>query len=158
MSFSGWLKSLFGGAPKPAGPPRTVRKFGVGDSSLSRDRVRVVQDGWLIDSSGNEVIRFFEIADPQVEQCLLTYRAKIKTDALSGRAYLEMWCRFPGRGEFFSKGVNQTVSGTTDWMSNETPFYLKKGERPDLIKLNVAVEGKGKVLVKDLELLATPLN
>ena len=152
-----WLKSLFG-SPQPAGPPQTIRKFRIGDPTLTTGRISIAQDAWLIDSSGNETIRLFEVKDPQVEQSLLTFRAKIKADGLSGRAYLEMWCRFPGRGEFFSKGVNQTVSGTTEWTSNEIPFYLKKGERPDLIKLNVAVEGKGKVLVKDLELLATPLR
>jgi hypothetical protein len=30
---------------------------------------------------------------------------------------------------------------------------LKKGERPDLIKLNLAVEGRGKVWIKEVELL-----
>ncbi len=157
MTLASWFKSLFG-APRPAGAPRTVRKFRVAEPTLSRDRIRVVQDAWQVDSSGNEVFRFFELADPQVEHCMLAYRAKIKTEGLAGRAFLEMWCRFPGRGEFFSKGINQTVSGTTDWVSCETPFYLKKGERPDLIQLNIAVEGKGKVLAKDLELIATPLE
>ncbi len=66
-----------------------------------------------------------------------------------------MWCRLPGRGEFFSRGLNQTLKGTTDWASYEIPFRLKKGERPDLIKLNLAVEGRGKVWIKDVELLKT---
>ena len=69
-----------------------------------------------------------------------------------------MWCRLPGHGEFFSKGLHQAISGTTDWGSYEIPFYLKKGQQPDLIKLNLAIEGKGKVWIKDLELLATPLQ
>ncbi len=153
-----WLRNLFAGGPRPSGPPRMIRKFGVGDPTLTSDQVTVAQDVWLIDSRGDRVIRLFEVEDPQVEQCLLTYRAKIKTEALSGRAFLEMWCHFPGRGEFFSKGIHHAVSGTTDWASYETPFYLKKGEKPDLIKLNVAIEGTGKVWMKDLELLATPLQ
>jgi len=69
-----------------------------------------------------------------------------------------MWCRLPGRGEFFSKGVDQAVEGTTDWVSCEIPFYLKKGQRPDLIKLNLAIEGSGKVWIRDVELLKTPLS
>ena len=63
-----------------------------------------------------------------------------------------------GRGEFFSKGLHQTVTGTTDWASFEIPFFLKKGEKPDLIKLNLVVEGKGKIWLKDIELLKTPLG
>jgi len=41
--------------------------------------------------------------------------------------------------------------------SFETPFFLKKGEQPDLIKLNVVVKGGGKVWVKDVELIKAPL-
>jgi len=68
-----------------------------------------------------------------------------------------MWCRMPGGGEYFSKGLANPVKGTTDWASYETPFFLKKGERPDLIKLNVVIEGKGTLWVKDVELLQGPL-
>ena len=64
----------------------------------------------------------------------------------------------PGHGEFFSKGLDQAAKGTTDWASYEIPFYLKKGQRPDLIKLNLVVEGRGKVWLRDVQLLKTPLN
>jgi len=77
----------------------------------------------------------------------------MKSTDLEGRAFLEMWCRFPGRGEFFSKGLNQVLKGTTEWSSYEIPFRLRKGERPDLIKLNLAVEGKGRIWIRDVELL-----
>jgi hypothetical protein len=69
-----------------------------------------------------------------------------------------MWCRLPGRGEFFSKGLQQGVKGTTDWSSYETPFILKAGQRPDLIKLNLVGEGAGTVWIKEVELLRTPLK
>ena len=82
----------------------------------------------------------------------------MKTEGLEGRAFLEMWCRLPGRGEFFSKGLQQTVSGTTDWARYEIPFYLKKNQRPDLIKLNLAVEGAGKIWLRNIELTQTPLK
>ena len=152
----GWLKSMFG-APKPSGPPETIRSFRTSEPTLSRDRIAVSGEGWLIDSKEGQTIRLFEIQDPQVEQCLLTYRAKMKTDSLAGGAYLEMWCRLPGRGEFFSKGLQQKASGTTVWASYEVPFSLKKGQRPDLIKLNLVVEGKGRVWLKDVQLLKTPM-
>jgi WD40 repeat protein len=81
----------------------------------------------------------------------------MKSADLKGRAYPEMLCRFPGIGEAFSKGFDSAVEGTTDWVSCQTPFFLKKGERPDLIKLNVVIEGKGTVWIKNVELLRTPL-
>lgn len=152
-----WLKSIFS-APKPSGPPETIRLFRTTDAALSRGSIAVERDGWVVDAREEQTIRLFEVRDPQVEQCLITYRAAMKTDGLAGRAFLEMWCRLPGRGEFFSKGLNQAVKGTTDWASYEIPFYLKKGQRPDLIKLNLVIEGKGKVWMKDIQLLKTPLS
>ena len=68
-----------------------------------------------------------------------------------------MWCRLPGRSEFFSKGYQQAVSGTVDWARYEIPFHLKRGQKPDLIKLNVVVEGPGTVWLRNVELLKTPL-
>jgi hypothetical protein len=66
-----------------------------------------------------------------------------------------MWCRLPGTGEFFSRGLDHVLTGSTDWASFETPFLLKKGEAPDLIRLNLVVEGSGRVWIRDIELLAT---
>jgi hypothetical protein len=63
-----------------------------------------------------------------------------------------------GPRKFFSKGLQDVVSGTTDWGSYEVPFHLAQGQRPDLVKLNVAVEGAGTVWIKDVELLQTPLR
>jgi hypothetical protein len=151
------LASLFK-APQPSGPPQTIRVFRTADPTIARAGIEVHQDAWLIDAKEPQTFRLFEVNDPEAQQCLITYRATIKSDNLAGRAFLEMWCRFPGRGEFFSKGLHQTVSGTTEWASYEIPFYLKEGQKPDLIKLNVAVEGTGKVWLKDIELLKTPLS
>jgi hypothetical protein len=152
-----WLKSIFS-TPKPSGPPKTIRLFHTSDATLSKDSITVAQDRWVVEANGDQTIRLFEIQNPDVKQCLVTYRATMKTEGLAGRAFLEMWCRLPGRGEFFSKGLNQAVTGTTDWASYEIPFYLKKGQRPELIKLNLVIEGRGKVSMKDVQLLKTPLG
>jgi hypothetical protein len=125
---------------------------------LSQGVITVAQDGWAVDSREEQTIRLFEVQEPQAEQCLITYRARMKTDSLAGRAFLEMWCRLPGRGEFFSKGLDQAAKGTTDWASYEIAFYLKKAQRPDLIKLNLVVEGRGKVWLSDVQLLKTPMD
>jgi hypothetical protein len=152
-----WLKSIFGAA-KPSGPAVTMRRFQTADSTLSRDSITIAADAWVFDSKDGQTFRLFEIHDPQVEQCLVTYRAMMKSEGLAGRAYLEMWCRLPGGGEFFSKGLNQVVKGTTDWASYEIPFRLKKGQRPDLIKLNLVIEGRGRIWLRDVQVLKTPLS
>ncbi len=152
----GRLKSLFG-TPKLAGPAETLRAFTAADQPLTRDGVTAEEDGWRIDIAEQRSVRLFEVPEPAVERCVLTYRAKVKTADAKGRVYLEMWCRLPGRGEFFSKGFGHALKGTVDWASCETPFFLKSGQRPDLIKLNIVSEGEGTVWLRDVELLRTPL-
>ncbi len=152
-----WFKPILGG-PQPSGPVETVRSFRTTDPTLSRDCIAAELDGWVVDSKETQTIRLFEVAEPHVDGCLLAYRARLKTEGLAGRAYLEMWCRLPGRGEFFSKGTHQAVTGTSDWGSYEIPFRLKKGQSPDLVKLNLVIEGVGRVWISDVELLKSPLT
>jgi hypothetical protein len=87
---------------------------------------------------------------------MLSYRFRIKTDNLQTAVYPELWCRVPEKGQFFSRGVNQKVRGTTDWREIEIPFYLQSGQRADLLHLNLVFEGAGKVRLKDIEVLRTP--
>ena len=41
---------------------------------------------------------------------------------------------------------------TNGWAEYEIPFLLEKGQEPDLVKLNLTVEGTGTVWIKDIEL------
>ncbi len=152
-----WLKSLFS-MPEPAGPPQTIRTFSVNDRIIAQDGVRIDADTIRIESTEGRTVRLYDVKDPSVHHCIVTYRVKMKAEKVEGRAFLEMWCSFPGRGEFFSKGLHQPISGTSDWSRFEIPFYLKRGQTPDLIKLNLVVEGRGVVWMKDIELLSTPLS
>ncbi len=135
------------GAAKAGWP----RAFSPPQSTITRDGVTADQAGWRIDAKEARTVRLFELPDPGVEDGVLTYRAKIKSEKLQGNAYLEMWCRLPGEGESFSKGLLNDVTGTTDWASYERIFFLKRGQTPDLLKLNVVLEGKGTLWIKDVQ-------
>ena len=137
---------------------QTIKTFTTADPAISKDLMVTDDKAWLADCKKAQTIRLFEVEKPDVEQCMVTYRAKLKTENLTDKAYLEMWCRFPGKGEFFSRGLTHGFTGSNDWVSYETPFILKKGEKPDLIKLNLVVKGAGKVWIKDVELLKSPLS
>jgi hypothetical protein len=150
------LKARFK-APEPIGPPETLRSFGISDRPIAQNGVSVDDDAWRIDAREAGSVPLFEVADPGVENVLLAYGADVKS-ADSDGAYLEMWCRIPGRGEFFSKGLHQKVKGTTEWSAHQVPFYLKTGQRPDLIRLNVAFEGPGTLWIRTVELERTPLR
>jgi len=152
----GRLKAMFG-APIPSGPIETVKRFSTMDSTLGRSGISVEGEAWRIHVEGEATIRLFEVTGVELERCMLTYRAVARTEDLTGRAFLEMWCRLPGKGEFFSKGLDQALTGSADWTTLEIPFLLKQGQRPDLIKLNLSVSGDGTVWLRDLQLLKTPL-
>ena len=97
-------------------------------------------------------VQLFEVGGIQAEDTRLVYRARLRTEGVEGQVYLEMWCRFPGSGEFFSRALHAPISGSTEWVSQETPFFLEKGQTPDLIKLNLVIDGTGTVWVDELKL------
>ena len=38
-----------------------------------------------------------------------------------------------------------------------TPFFLQAGQKPDLIRLNLVIQGKGRVWIDDVHLMRGPL-
>ncbi|MCZ6549959.1 MAG: hypothetical protein V3R69_01565 [candidate division NC10 bacterium] len=102
-------------------------------------------------------MRLFEVGDLTVENARLIYQAKVRTAGVDGQVYLEMWCHFPGKGEFFSRGLETPLTGTTEWTTEETSFFLKKGQKPDYIKLNLVINGTGTAWIDDIRLLKGPL-
>jgi len=99
------------------------------------------------------VVRLFELKDIPIENARLVYQAKLRTEKVTGKVYLEMWCHFPEKGDFFSRGIQSPLTGTTNWVTEEIPFLIRKGDKPDLIKLNLVIDGKGKVWIDDIRLI-----
>ncbi|MGD0383074.1 MAG: PEGA domain-containing protein [Thermoguttaceae bacterium] len=112
----------------------------------------------VVRSDAAATLHLFEIPISNRDQCIIIYRFRIKTEELKSGVYSEMYCRFPGKGEFFSRGLDQKLQGSNDWTSLQIPFFLKKGEFPDLLKLNMVFEGPGTIRLKDIEVLIAPLT
>lgn len=87
-----------------------------------------------------------------VEDTVIWYTAQMRCKSLTAPAYLELLCEFPGRGKFFSRALEQSVTGDADWRTASTPFYLKKGQRPSAAYLGIRLEGNGTVWLDDLRL------
>ena len=119
------------------------------DNSVSTDG-----NGSLrVTSTEPRVVQLFEAIDIDVEDASLIYQAKVRTQNVEGQVYLEMWCHFAGKGEFFSRGLQDPLTGTNEWTIERTPFFLRKGENPDKVKLNLVINGKGTVWIDDIRLL-----
>jgi serine/threonine protein kinase len=157
---------------------KVVHAFATNDTPISHDLVPE-DGGWSVSCTSTQVFRLFEVRNPITRALLqrlaapeegqrkqfpnflspgvVTYRAKLKSEDFVGRAYLEMWCEFTGKGEAFSRGLDNPLTGSNDWAAYQTPFFLRAGEEPEFIRLNLVVEGKGKVFIKDIQLLCGPL-
>ena len=68
-----------------------------------------------------------------------------------------MWVEVPGLGQFFSRGLEQTLSGTSEWATLEAPFFLQEGQTADLAKLNLVIDGSGTAWIDEIELIQGPL-
>jgi len=103
-------------------------------------------------------VRLYETGDLDIDNARLIYQARLRTEDVNGQVFLEMWCHFPGKGEFFSRGLQAPLSGTNEWSSQETAFFLQKGENPDNVKVNLVINGRGTVWIDDIRLLKAPLQ
>ncbi len=97
-----------------------------------------------------------EVSGLDVEAAQLVFRARVRTE-IEGEAFLEMWVHVAG-GQYFSRGMNDKVTGKTDWKAIQTPFTFQKGQRPDKATLNLIINGKGTVWVDDVVLSKAPLK
>lgn len=158
MSVMSWVKAHIA-MPRPSGPERLLRRFMPGaDTPIHCDAIVATEDGsWRVQTRGRRSFRLFELRETQPEACLLTYRARMRSENVQPRAYLEMWCHIPDEGEFASRGTQTALRGDSGWVTCETRFQLKPGQRPDAIKLNLAFDGPGAIEIRDIQLTATPL-
>jgi len=162
-----WMMFFLVSCSNPSTQVVELRHFSIDnmDGIITRSGVRIDKD---ISSDGNgslrvtstrpTVVRLFEVGDIDTENARLIYQARVRTEKVEGKVYLEMWCHFPGKGEFFSRGLQTPLTGTTEWATEEIPFFLKKGENPDNVKLNLVLNGKGTAWIDDIRLLKAPLG
>ena len=99
-----------------------------------------------------------EVSGLRVENAKLMHTAKVKAQLEpGGTAFLELWAHVGG-GQYFSRGMNDAVNGTSNWRTIQTPFIFQKGQNPDKLTLNLVINGKGAVWVDDIVLSAQPLE
>lgn len=135
------------------------------DGLVSRDGVSLDKD---VSSDGKGsikiiakkpvTVKLFETGALDVDNARIVYQARLRTQDVKGKVYLEMWANFLDKGEFFSRGLQATLSGTNEWSTVQTPFMLQKGQKPDNVKLNLVIDGTGTVWIDDVKLLKTSLK
>ena len=124
------------------------------DNSVSFDGEGSIR----VTAEDSMVVPIAHITGLNIESSVLIYQAHLKSENLRGKAYLEMWCQFEDNGEFFSRDLATPLTGTMDWSTEETPFFLQSGQRPNAIRLNLVVTGPGTVWIDDVSLSKMPLR
>ena len=131
----------------------------VAGSPAVYDDVTSIDDGGSLRVEAQQAmtVPLYESGNLDVESAILVYEAAVRSNDLSGQAYLEMWCVFPDGTRYFSRGLTEAISGTTDWTRVKTPFRLEPGQNPVDVELNIVVDGTGTVWIDDLRLKRVPL-
>ena len=98
-----------------------------------------------------------EVPGLSVDNVKLNFLAKVKSEKFEGKAYLEMWCFVNGKN-YFSRGLNSFVTGTSNWQTLQTPFFLKKNQMAEKVVLNIVLNGSGTIWVDDVILSKQELS
>ncbi len=100
-------------------------------------------------------VNLFEVAAPGVENAKYIYRANVNMKDLLGDVNLQMVIHFKNGGEV---NAYQTVKGQGAWTPMEVFGIVQKGQKPDMVKLNLLISGQGSCWVDDVHLVQQPLS
>lgn len=118
----------------------------------------------LINATEPLTVELFELNQEDFGNKRLTYKAQMRsedliaTEGARGIAYIELLAKFPGGEEIVSRGPRVPISGTTDWTYANTVLYIDKASSPENVKLNLVVEGQGRVWIDAIKLESIPLR
>jgi hypothetical protein len=104
-----------------------------------------------IESQAPRSVRLAEVRTLGAPTVVLTYRGHLRAEKQTGKAYLEMRCNMPQKGVLVSRITSGSkIAGTTDWVTQATRLSLGEQPGPQIVSLNVAVEGAGVVWVDNI--------
>jgi len=132
--------------------------------SIDNDMTSDGNGALFVDATSPVTVELFELDHENFKNKRLTFKAQMRSEDLKstedtrGISYIELIAAFPDGEELMSRGPRVPVSGTTDWRLADTVLYLDSGHSPDSVKLNLVVEGQGKVWLDDINLEAIPLR
>lgn len=101
----------------------------------------------------------FSIEAPRISRPIYGIRGEVRSEAVEGTGYLEMWSHFPDGAAYFSRtlgadGPMAALTGDAGWRPFMLPFFNSEGNSPPVrIVFNVALPGRGVVRLRELRLV-----
>jgi len=159
------FKSLAQGETELSFPISNIEEI-ITQSNVAIDREITADDNGSLVVNANKpiIVELFEPDGKDFKNKRLTYKAQMRSenliaaDDMRGISYIELIAKFPNGEDLISRGPRVPISGTTDWRTAETVLYIDKGHTPENVKLNLIVEGQGKVWLDAVKLEAIPLR
>ena len=122
------------------------------------------ENALLVDTEKRAEVELFEIDGKELGNTRLTYSARMSsedlkaTEGTNGISYLRMVASFPDGEELIARGPRVPLKETTDWRPVDTVLYVDKGVSPERVRLELVVDGVGKVWIRDVKLFHRPLR
>lgn len=158
------LVAALGCNKKGPGAPSDIESFACDsmEKVVTTDMV-AFDPGFSADGKGSlkvtveqpATVQLFEVPAPGAESAKYIFRAKVNMKDLLGDANLQMIIRFRNGGEV---NAYQTVKGPGAWTPMEVFGIVQKGQKPDMVRLNLLVNGTGTCWVDDVHLVQQPLQ
>jgi len=104
------------------------------------------------------------IEKPGITKYTYALKGQIQYSGVEGTGYLEMWSVFPGNQRYFSRtlagqGPMKLIQGSSSWRPLVIPFFNQEGNsHPISLELKLALPGKGRVMLSDLQLVQYDRN
>src|SRR5262249_48327353 len=135
------------------------------DVPITQDGVTATADGWKIENTDfqKRTVRLFEVRDLDVKDCRLVFRVQMKTGTKekleNRRIFTRLETTFRPEVTIKKRADGDTVtkeswsdvarSGNTAWAQEEAATTCRS--QPEVIALNLLVEGIGVIWIKDVE-------
>jgi hypothetical protein len=103
------------------------------------------------------VVELFEKKDVKAKDAKLVYSARLRTEDLKGKAYLEMLIFYPDGSKNFARSLKTALGDTSEWKAESVSYPIKKDLPPETVKLNLVIDGTGIVWIDDVKLVKKPL-
>lgn len=103
-------------------------------------------------------MRLYELPSPRgLEGRLIVLTARLKSVGMRGLAFPELWIHAAGRNEVQVRNPVAAVAKTKDWTPVRVEYRCERGERPDLLRVNLVLDGIGRAWIDDIRISSEPL-
>ncbi len=110
------------------------------------------------ESERPRTVRLYEIRNPRdLEGRLIVLTAQLKSVGVHGRVFPELWINAPGRNEVQARNPDGVIGKTRNWTPVRIEYRCEKGERPDLLRVNLVLDGNGRAWIDDIRITSEPL-